>query len=191
MMYAWKNGLIPPPERGGRFLHLAPGERNIVRYLRSFGEWIGGDIDPRRYGPDAIHVDLTTMSFKKPFDVIYASHVLEHIPDDRLAMRQIRDHLTPSGCAVILVPLRGDETEEGGPGLSAQERHKRFGQWDHVRQYGMDIVERLEEEGLSVTIIDSKNTGSHTIKKYGFETHGYDGREETDRVFLCRRRNDG
>jgi SAM-dependent methyltransferase len=187
VMYAFGEGLIPAPLPGGRILHVAPGERNIIRHLRSLGEWIGADIHPREYGPDVIELDVTTMDFDEPFTLIYASHILEHIPDDTLAIRMIFDHLLPGGIAIILVPLRGDTTEEGGPQLSGAERLKRFGQADHVRQYGMDIVGRLERGGFEVTVIDSKDAGPELIHRHQFETHGYAGDEETDRVFVCQR----
>jgi SAM-dependent methyltransferase len=113
--------------------------------------------------------------------------VLEHIPDDRLAMRQCVDNLRPGGIAVFLVPLRGDVTEGGGADLSAAERQRRFGQWDHVRQYGIDIVERLEQAGFTVAVLDAADVGSTQMRRFGFETHGYTGDPETDRIFVCRR----
>jgi SAM-dependent methyltransferase len=189
--HALDTGLIPTPPDGARVLHVAPAERCLVRRFRALaGTYIAGDIDPRRYRRDAgavERVDLTELAYSEPFDLIYASHVLEHIPDDRRAMRQCFDHLRPGAVAVFLVPLRGSVTEEGGPDLSDGERQRRFGQWDHVRQYGMDIVERLEQVGFTVTVLDAGALGSTQMRRFGFETHGYTGDPETDRIFLCLR----
>lgn len=191
--YALDQGLIPALPAGARVLHVAPAEQCLVRRFRALaGTYVAGDIDPRRYrwrAGDVIRVDLTDIPFSRPFDLIYASHVLEHIPDDAQAMRECFDHLRPGGVAVFLVPLRGEVTEEGGEGLSRAERQRRFGQWDHVRQYGIDIVDRLEQAGFEVTVLDAGELGEAATRRFGFETHGYAGDPETDRIFVCRRPN--
>jgi SAM-dependent methyltransferase len=191
--YAFDRGLIARPPERARVLHVAPGERSLVRRFQAMSEtYVAGDFDPRRYAwvpgiDEVVKVDLTKLEFSTPFDLIYASHVLEHIPDDGLALREVFDHLRVGGQAVFLVPLRGEVTEEGGPNLSAAERQRRFGQWDHVRQYGLDIVDRLERAGFEVTTLDAADTGADAMRRFGFETHGYAGDPETDRIFVCRR----
>ena len=186
VVYALEHGLVPPVPAGGRVLHVAPIEANLVRYFKARGEWVGGDLDPTRYGPEVVRLDLTAIDLPGAFDVIYASHVLEHIPDDAAAMRQLCAALTPGGYALVLVPLRGAVTEEGGA-LSAHERRRRFGHPEHVRQYGADIVERLAAAGFAVEVVDARDTGPEVIRRHGFETHGYAGDAETDRIFVCRR----
>jgi ubiquinone/menaquinone biosynthesis C-methylase UbiE len=86
-------------------------------------------------------------------DIILCSHVLEHIPEDRKAMAEIRRVLKPGGFAVLLVPLvvGVDETHEDPSIVSEELRWKYFGMGDHVRQYGKrDFVARLEAAGLKV-----------------------------------------
>lgn len=191
--YAFDQGLIPPLPDNASVLHIAPAERNLVRRFRAAAEsYVVGDVDPRRYARipgvgEVVYVDLTAIPFSRAFDLIYASHVLEHIPDDRRAMREVYEHLRVGGLAVFLVPLRGEVTEDGEPDLSAAERQRRFGQWDHVRQYGSDIVDRLSEAGFEVTVLDAADLGPEPIWRFGFETHGYAGDPETDRIFVCRR----
>ena len=187
VMYCFRNNLLPSLHNGFNILHIAPSEKSIENYFRSFGNWVGGDINPKRYNKNVIHLDLEKFHINDYFDVIYASHVLEHIIDDYKAMKNIYNHLVPGGFAIILVPLLGKATIEGGPSLSPKERQKKFGQHDHVRQYGSDITERLESVGFSVKIIDSKNISLSEIKKFGFETHGYKGNEEYEKVFMCQR----
>ena len=187
VMYSFKNGLIPALSKGMHALHVAPSERNIKEYLRSTVDWIGGDINPNRYNNDVIYLDLVKMDIDNFFNLIYASHVLEHILDDQKAMQNIYNHLVPGGTAIILVPLLGEVTIEGGANLSPRERQKRFGQYDHVRQYGMDIIDRLKNVGFSVDIIDASNVAASKIEKYRFDTHGYMGNEEYDRILLCHR----
>ena len=44
------------------------------------------------------------------FDVIYCSHVLEHVPDDRKAMREFPRVLKRGGWAILLVPINAGKT---------------------------------------------------------------------------------
>jgi SAM-dependent methyltransferase len=98
--------------------------------------------------------DLTRMGLaSNSCDIITCLHVMEHIPDDRAALAEIRRLLKPDGFAVVAVPLRGDETFED-PDAKPEDYERLFGQFDHVRFYGMDIVKRMHAAGLVVETID-------------------------------------
>jgi SAM-dependent methyltransferase len=86
------------------------------------------------------------------FDVIYCSHVLEHVPDDRLAMSELRRVLKRAGWAVLLVPITAEQTIEDPTVTDPAERERLFGQHDHVRRYGPDYVDRLREAGFDVVV---------------------------------------
>lgn len=90
------------------------------------------------------------------FDFIICSHVLEHVQDDRKAMRELWRVLDYKGLGIIIVPMdlsRAYTDEEWG--LSEEENWKRFGQGDHVRAYNKnDYIKRLEESGFGVHQID-------------------------------------
>lgn len=136
--------------RPKRLLHPAP-ERGLARLFRTIPgvRWISGDLHPR--GGDTVGMDLTRLPFAdRAFDAIYCSHVLEHVPDDRTAMRELRRVLAPSGWAVLSVPLTAERTDEDPSVMDPGERLHRFGQRDHVRRYGADFGERLREAGLGV-----------------------------------------
>jgi SAM-dependent methyltransferase len=82
-------------------------------------------------------------------DLVIAYHVLEHIPDDFAAMREIARVLRPTGLAILEVPLTGDETDERYMDGSPELRTEHYGQPDHVRQYGRrDFEDRLRSVGL-------------------------------------------
>jgi SAM-dependent methyltransferase len=87
------------------------------------------------------------------FDVVLCSHVLEHVPDDRRAMRELHRILRPDGFAIVMVPLvHGvDETSED-PALDTPAlRWKYFGSDDHLRQYGKrDFADRLTAAGFAL-----------------------------------------
>ncbi len=84
-------------------------------------------------------------------DLLVCYHVLEHVPDDCSAMREVARVLSPRGMALIEVPLRCGVVTEEDPSASPDERARRFGQIDHVRWYGDDFDDRLLAAGLSST----------------------------------------
>ena len=135
--------------RPKRMLHLAP-ERCLEPRLRAaIGDgYLTGDLND----PVAMErIDITDIRHPdSSFDVIYCSHVLEHVPDDRRAMAELRRVLRPSGWAVLLVPIFGERTVEDATVKDPQERRWRFGHPDHVRIYGSDYVDRLRGAGFTV-----------------------------------------
>ncbi len=139
--------------RAKRLLHVAPEPHLGPRLRETPGiAYVSFDWS----SPDAaVHGDLTAMPFASAsFDAIFCSHVLEHIPDDRAAMRECARVLRPSGWAVFLVPIQGDQTDEDASVVDVETRIARFGQADHVRFYGLDFAQRLTSSGFDVTVVD-------------------------------------
>ena len=135
-----------------KILHSAP-ENCFVRRLKKQPnlDYTSIDIDSSLADQK---MDLTDLKFPdNSFDVFYCSHVLEHIPDDRKAMSEIYRILKPSGFAIIVVPLRGDNTDEDLTITDPKIREKRYGQSDHVRYYGYDIAKRLEQTGFKTEVV--------------------------------------
>lgn len=92
--------------------------------------------------------DLTSLPIaSQSADLILCYHVLEHIPDDRTAMRELRRVLSPKGLALLQVPYRPGRATDEDPDAPAPERIERFGQEDHVRWYGRDFDDRLADCG--------------------------------------------
>lgn len=139
--------------RPKRLLHIAPERQLSALLARAPGvTYISVDLTSKRA---MVHADITKLSFADHnFDVIYCSHVLEHVPDDAAAMRELRRVLRPSGWAILQVPVLRDVTFEDASITTPQARLAAFGQHDHVRIYGKDYVERLRAAGFEV-IVDS------------------------------------
>jgi hypothetical protein len=78
--------------------------------------------------------------------------VLEHVHDDRKAMREFVRVLKNDGWAIINVPIIAEETFEDPSIVDPQERLQAFGQEDHVRRYGPDYVDRLRDAGFEVAV---------------------------------------
>lgn len=96
-----------------------------------------------------IRMDLTRMGFATDtFDVIVGYHVLEHIPEDKAAMRELSRVLKPGGLMFMQVPWNRTGNTEENPDADEEERLRRFGQKDHVRLYGQDMEGRLADNGL-------------------------------------------
>lgn len=105
-----------------------------------------------------VRMDITDIQFPDAsFHVVYCSHVLEHVPDDRKAMREFRRVLKPDGWAALMVPVTVDRTIEDPNCTDPAERERRFGQHDHFRTYGPDFADRLTESGFQVALVRARN----------------------------------
>ncbi|MBO9575512.1 MAG: methyltransferase domain-containing protein [Sphingobium sp.] len=158
------SGAISIPA-GAAILHCAPNEMSLVnRFRAGAGDYVPADFDPSRYPlPDIRQLDLMALSDHARFDILYASHVMEHVPDDAQVFGNIARALKPGGEAWLIVPLWEKPTEDGAPDLSPGERERRFGQWDHVRQYGRDFADRIRAAGLHVDVIDAAGLPPQTM----------------------------
>ncbi|MFN4154887.1 MAG: class I SAM-dependent methyltransferase [Paracoccaceae bacterium] len=101
------------------------------------------------------HWDITAIAAADDaFELILCSHVLEHVPDDRAALSELNRILAPGGTLVIQVPFAREnaETDEDFSEMSDAERIRRFGQADHCRVYGQDLVDRIRAAGFAVDV---------------------------------------
>ena len=109
------------------------------------------------------------------FDAVICNHVLEHVPDDRAAMRELRRILRPGGIAVLMVPFRPDrQTYEDPTIVDPEQRTAVFGQFDHVRLYGSDYLDRLREAGFEVDgDLYWKSLDEDEVVRYGLQRDEY------------------
>jgi SAM-dependent methyltransferase len=136
----------------GKVLHVAP-ELCFQQKLRQMlgSGYVTADLEHERVD---VKMDITDIGYPdETFDVILCSHVLEHVPDDRKAMREFCRVLKKSGWAILLVPITVEKTIEDPTITDPKERLRLFGQEDHVRRYGADYVERLKAAGFKVDCI--------------------------------------
>jgi SAM-dependent methyltransferase len=134
---------------GRRVLHFAPEPalRRLFQPLAS--QYLSADAAPGRADRqlDITAIDLPAASF----DVVLCSHVLEHV-DDARALEQLRRVLSPNGILLLLTPVvdAWSQTYENPSVGSEPDRWLHFGQGDHVRYYGRDIVQRIAKAGFDV-----------------------------------------
>jgi len=158
--------------KDGSILHMAPSEKSLARCFSLARDYTPADIDPTRYtAPGISRVDLMTLDEMERYDLFYASHVMEHVPEDMVVLRNIFRALKPGGEAWLLVPLWDKATEDGPPDMSPREREQRFGQWDHVRQYGPDFADRIRSAGFDLEEIDARSLDPHARHLHALGDH--------------------
>jgi SAM-dependent methyltransferase len=145
--------LRPELVRPGRsVLHVAPESQLSRRVKRGASRYVAGDLTAR-FGPERL--DVTDLQFADgEFDAVMCNHVLEHVPDDRRAMREIRRVMAPGAWALLLVPEVEHPTTSETPDITdPKELFRLYGQRDHVRVYGWDYLDRLREAGLETEVL--------------------------------------
>lgn len=145
-----------------KVLHIAPEQAFLKRFRKMSNlEYTTLDIE----SPLAdIKADIRNLPLEdNSYDVIFCNHVLEHIPEDSQAMQELYRVMKPGGWGIFQVPMRYNlkKTYEDFSITSPQDRQKHFGQYDHVRWYGMDYFQRLENAGFEV----DTNYGTHRFSE--------------------------
>ncbi len=144
-----------------KVLHFAPEQAFYKRFRKMKNlEYTTTDLN----SPIAdVKADICNLPFSdNEFDFVICNHVLEHIPDDTTAMKELYRILAPGGTAILQIPLDNDRkiTFEDDSITDKKERAKIFGQYDHVRIYGMDYFDKLASVGFSVQALDYTTTFS-------------------------------
>jgi SAM-dependent methyltransferase len=126
-------------------MHFAP-EIMLERHFRN----VFRDYDTADLLNPAVdyQADLLELPFgDRSYDFVFASHVLEHIGDDRRAISEIRRILRPGGIALLPVPIVAARTiEYGKPNPS---------ECGHVRAPGPDYFERYANCFSRVEVLTS------------------------------------
>lgn len=111
-----KVGLVRDQVRGGRLLDYGCSwGYGIYQFQQAGFDAVGFEISRRRaefgrtmLGVEIIDDELALESIDdRSFDVIYCSHVLEHLPDLRRPFTVFQRLLKPSGILIIFVPNAG------------------------------------------------------------------------------------
>ena len=151
-----------------KVLHVAPEQAFYKRFKNQKNlTYITTDL----YSPLAdVKADLCALPFEDDsFDVIFCNHVLEHIADDAQAMRELYRVMKKGGWGIFQVPqdINRAHTFEDDTITDPAERTRIFGQYDHVRVYGLDYFDRLRQVGFEVEeIVYSTHFTAEEIERY-------------------------
>ena len=152
---------------GNDVLHFAP-ERNIYDFINRTARVITCDLMPENYRAVDKKVrkeNIMSLSFAdESFDLVIANHVMEHIPDDRGAMREIFRVLRRGGIAVMQVPFsEALPTTIEEPSINDAARQSAlFGQRDHIRIYSSnDYASRLRSCGFDVQVVPAADLAKY------------------------------
>ncbi|MEO0506088.1 MAG: methyltransferase domain-containing protein [Bacteroidota bacterium] len=151
-----------------KLLHFAPEQAFYKRFRKQSNlDYVTTDLN----SPLAdVKADICKLPFENDaFDVILCNHVLEHIPDDTQAMKELFRVLRPGGWGVFQIPqdVKRDKTFEDNTITDKKERAKIFGQYDHVRIYGLDYFDKLRSIGFIVEAVDyTTQLSSEEINRY-------------------------
>lgn len=152
-----------------KVLHIAPEQE----FLRKFKKMKNLDYTSADLFSPIVDVkaDILDLPFEdESFDVIFCNHVLEHIIDDRKAMSELYRVMKKGGWGILQVPMKNslEKTYEDFTITEPKERQKHFGQYDHVRWYGIDYFDRLTSVGFQTDInFYSRKFSSEERKKFG------------------------
>lgn len=179
--YVLKNNINLNLNEFNKCLHISP-EKAIHDYLINLfkGSYFATDLEPKKYN----HAKCIKLKFPKDFemfpdnyfDFIIHNHVLEHFPG------KYKDHinefyrlLNKNGIMIFTIPdfnikKRIKNTIEDGELLNSDlDRINKFGQKDHYKIFGLDLIDYLqlkfsyfkpiffEENSISVKIKNKYN----------------------------------
>ena len=152
-----------------KVLHIAPEQEFLRKFKKMKNlEYTSADL----FSPIVdVKADIVDLPFEdNSFDVIICNHVLEHIVDDIKAMSELYRVMKSGGWGIVQVPMKNslEKTYEDFTITDPKERQKHFGQYDHVRWYGMDYFDRLKSVGFETEInFYSQKFSEADIKRFG------------------------
>jgi SAM-dependent methyltransferase len=152
-----------------KMLHLAPEYCYIKKFRKLENiDYVTGDLD----SPWADHhFDVHSIPFEdKSFDIIMANHLMEHVDDDRMVLKEFFRVMKPGGWGILQVPIdwNNPQTEEDRSITDPLELERLYWQSDHLRLYGFeDYPNRLREAGFDVEVVDMKqHLGEDRYERY-------------------------
>jgi SAM-dependent methyltransferase len=134
--------------RGAHVVALDAGHDEVVGVASTFAAMLeAGEISNERTKAGVVQGDALALPFADgTFDRVICSEVLEHIPDDEGAMRELSRVLRSGGTMAITVPRFGPELINWA---LSDEYHNVPG--GHIRIYRYSVItDRLEKAGLKV-----------------------------------------
>ena len=152
-------------------LHISP--ENFLRkiFKKKYKSYISSDL----YREDVDHqFDIQSIPYPdNTFDLVFASHVLEYVKNDKQAIKEIKRVLRPGGLAFLPVPMLHEKTID----FEKRPPNKRI-----IRETGIDYFDRYREVFNEVKIykpdsfderfnltIDMEDISDSTLEKHKYQ----------------------
>ncbi len=127
------------PVRNGRLIDIGAGNGLLLRFFKQKSFDVSGmelspalceamKKNPTMKGINVFQGDISQKTGQEEYDVVLASDVIEHIKDDRKALKNLFSFLKPGGYLIISVPAHSSLFG------------KRDKLWGHFRRYDRDYL---------------------------------------------------
>ncbi len=138
-----------------KVMHIAPEQcfHKLFKNQKNLDYTTGDLVSPIA----DLHFDLHQIPLEdNQYEIIFCNHVMEHVTDDLKCMQELHRIMKPGGWGIFQVPIDTNRTStyEDWSITTPEEREKHFWQYDHVRLYGTNYPNRLEEAGFTVETVD-------------------------------------
>jgi predicted SAM-dependent methyltransferase len=151
-----------------KVMHIAPEQcfHKIFKHQKNLDYTTGDLVSPIA----DLHFDLHQIPLEdNQYEIIFCNHVMEHVTDDLKCMQELHRIMKPGGWGIFQVPIDTNRTStyEDWSITTPEEREKHFWQYDHVRLYGTNYPNRLEEAGFTVETVDyGKEISTELFDRY-------------------------
>ena len=154
---------------GSKILHFAP-EKNLSQKITLLDPslYIKADFYPKDESIEKI--DATNIPYAdNNFDLVICNHVLEHIPQYNLAIKEIFRVLKPNGTAILQTPYsrilsRNFEEEKI---ITDEQRLFFYGEKDHFRIFSENhFFNDLQKAGFMLQVIKNADYFDDDISHY-------------------------
>ena len=176
--YLDKNNILP---KNSISFHFAVPYAYELWFKRNNRKFISGDLFDKTAD---MKVDILDTPFEdNKFDMISCDHVLEHVPNYRSAVKELYRITKPGGYTFITVPLLESlsTTYEDETVTTVEQRVKTFGQYDHVRIFGMDFSGAMSDVGFEVIVYDGDTCNEKIRPVIGPGNYDY------NKAFVCKK----
>jgi predicted SAM-dependent methyltransferase len=151
-------------------LHFAP-ERALSSFIRRNFQYSYRTADLyRKDVSDRVDIARMDNYATASIDCFICSHVLEHVPDDTMAIQELYRVSKSTGWGIILAPIIPElaRTYEDPSKTTESDRLQHFGQKDHLRVYGKsDFIDLLKRTGFTVSQLGAEFFGVDLLERHG------------------------
>lgn len=157
-----------------KILHIAPN-LNEFHYIKNNVTTLSNydRLNIRPVNHINIIQDLTKTNLKSSqYNLAIAWHVLEHIPEDIKAIKEVYRLLKPNGSFLVSVPIypKGNLETYEDLSIAYKDFEKIHGHDDHCRSCGLDYYKRFETIGFKTKTLLVDNLNEFEFNHFGLRS---------------------